>query len=191
MYTLGIPNKQKRRTLGYLKQNWINFEEHPSMEGFFDLHFPELDEKEFRNIANKLKTQGVTMIGADDQLTERKIMKLTDLMNEQHVSYPLGGEEDETSQGFHSDEAKDILIDLKNLLKEWEVKKYDSAEDRYKEYFLDIEDLVKDYEMGMTKNYQDREDDETERGFSVDAPDRYNESLLRKKIRREIKRIFQ
>ena len=50
MYTLGIPNKQKRRTLGYLKQNWINFEEHPSMEGFFDLHFPELDEKEFRNI---------------------------------------------------------------------------------------------------------------------------------------------
>jgi hypothetical protein len=30
MYTLGIPDRQKRRTLGYLKQNWIDFEEHPA-----------------------------------------------------------------------------------------------------------------------------------------------------------------
>ena len=82
MYTLGIPNRQKRRTLGYLKQNWINFEEHPAMEGFFDLKFPELDEEGFRNISNKLKQQGVTIIGADSQLTEIKMKKLIDLMNE-------------------------------------------------------------------------------------------------------------
>ena len=196
MYTLGIPNRQKRRTLGYLKQNWIDFEESPSMEGFFDLSFPELDEEGFRSIVNKLKQQGVTLIGADSQLTERKMKKLTDLMNEQALgytsdiqNYPLGDDEG-PSQGFHSDELKDILIDLKNILKTWETKKYDSSEDRYMQYFLDIEELVKDYEEGMTRDYEDRQDDETERAISVDAPDRFEEQV-RKKIRREIKRLFQ
>ena len=47
MYTLGIPDRQKRRTLGYLKQNYIEFEEHPSNEGFFDLSFPGMDEDAF------------------------------------------------------------------------------------------------------------------------------------------------
>ena len=74
MYTLGIPDRQKKRTLGYLKQNYINFEENPSMNGFFDLRFPGMDEEEFRNIVNRLKQQGVTIIGADSQLTERKII---------------------------------------------------------------------------------------------------------------------
>ena len=40
MYTLGIPDRQKRRTLGYLKQQQVDFEENPSMEGFFDVGFP-------------------------------------------------------------------------------------------------------------------------------------------------------
>ena len=34
MYTLGIPDRLKRRTLGYLKQQFVDFEENPSMEGF-------------------------------------------------------------------------------------------------------------------------------------------------------------
>jgi hypothetical protein len=82
MYTLGIPDRQKRRTLGYLKQNWIDFEEHPAMEGFFDVSFPDMDEEAFRDITIKLKQQGVTLIGADEVLTENKIMKLTDLIKE-------------------------------------------------------------------------------------------------------------
>ena len=61
MYTLGIPDRQKKRTLGYLKQNYINFEEHPSMDGFFDVRFPELDNEGFVDIVNRLKQQGVTM----------------------------------------------------------------------------------------------------------------------------------
>jgi hypothetical protein len=194
MYTLAIPDRQKKRTLGYLKQNWINFEEHPSMEGFFDLFFPGMDEEAFRDISNKLKGQGVTLIGADSQLTEKNIMKLTDLMNEQALgydvkNYPLG-DEDGPSQGFETNSVGDILYDLKKLLEEWETKKYDSAEERYQEYFLDIEELVKDYEMGMTHDYEDKMDDETERALSVDAPDRFEEQI-RRKIRREIKRIFQ
>ena len=81
-YKLAIPNRQKKRTLGYLKQKWIEFKEFPSIEGFFDIAFPGLDEEGFRNIVLKLKQQGVTIIGADNQLTERKIMKLADLLNE-------------------------------------------------------------------------------------------------------------
>ena len=122
--------------------------------------------------------------------------KLTDLMNEvsgyeeQTIkNYPLG-DEGGPSQGFSSNAIEDIMFDLKNILKKWETKRYDSAEERYKEYFLDIEELVKDYEMGMTHDYEDKKDDETERALSVDAPDRFEEQI-RKKIRKEINRIFQ
>ena len=45
MYTLGIPDRQKRRTLGYLKQQYVDFEENTAMEGFFDLSFPESAQK--------------------------------------------------------------------------------------------------------------------------------------------------
>jgi len=197
MYTLGIPNRQKRRTLGYLKQNWINFEESPSMEGFFDLIFPDLDEEGFRNISNKLKGQGVTLIGADSQLTERKMKKLINLMNEVDgyaemniKNYPLGSDEDGPSQGFNSDTTKDILYDLRIMLDEWEDKTYDSPTDRYQEYFIDLENLVKDYEMGMSRDYEDKMDDDSERAISVDAPDRFEEQV-RKKIRKEINRLFQ
>ena len=184
-YHLAIPNRYRKRSLGYLKQKWIEFKEYPSMDGFFEIMFPGLDEEGFKDIVNKLKAQGVFMIGVDDQLTEKKIMKLTDLMNEQLISYPLGEKEEGPSQGFQSNDIKDVLLDLKNILKTWETKSYNSAEDRYLEYFLDIEELVKDYEMGM-EEYDDGEIDEDE-----DTPDIYNDKRIRERIRNEIKRIFQ
>ena len=64
MYTLGIPDRQKHRTLGYLMQNEIPYKEHPSMDGFFDVSFPGVDKDQFRNIVMKLKQQGVTTIDA-------------------------------------------------------------------------------------------------------------------------------
>ena len=39
-----------------------------------------MDEDEFRDITFKLKQQGVTVIGADSQLTENNIMKLVNLV---------------------------------------------------------------------------------------------------------------
>ena len=197
MYTLGIPDRQKRRALGYLKQKWINFEESTSMEGFTDLRFPDMDEDAFRDITTKLAQQGVTLMGADNQLTERKMKKLIDLMNEvegytdQNIkNYPLGNDEDGPSQGFNSDALGDILYDLKRILEEWKTKKYDSATDRYIEYNLDIEELVKDYEMGRDNDNSagddeddDEMDDETERAISVDAPEKFEEQV-RKKIRK-------
>lgn len=188
MYTLGILNRQKQRTLGYLKQNWIDFEESPSIEGFFDLTFPDLDEEGFRGIVNSLKQQGVTIIGADTQLTERKIMKLSKLIKEQSSKYSI--EDDPTSQGFQSSEMKDIIIDLKMMLKEWSTKRYDTAEDRYQEYALDVEELVDQYENGMTRDYEDRDDEFAMNATMMDAPDLY-EQKIRNKIRKEIDKLLK
>ena len=92
MFTLGIPLKQKRRTLGYLSNEYfpggmkklgqqVPYEiiSTDRKGGFFVISFPNMDEYEFRNIVFQLKQQGVTVIGADSQLTE-KTMKLVNLV---------------------------------------------------------------------------------------------------------------
>ena len=102
MFTLGIPLKQKRRTLGYLSNEYfpggmkklgqqVPYEILSSDEGFFELGFPNMDEDEFRSITFQLKQQGVTVIGADSQLTE-KTMKLVNLvpLKENRLSPPGG-----------------------------------------------------------------------------------------------------
>ena len=140
MYTLGIPDRLKRRTLGYLKQNWIDFEENPGMEGFFDLSFPGMDEDAFRNIVMKLKQQGVTTIGADEELTERKIMKLTDLIKE------------EFSKNLNENDADSLIIALKNILQVWQTKQYADDKSRWEEYYMDIDELVQDFEENQSIN---------------------------------------
>ena len=132
MYTLGIPNRQKRRTLGYLKQQFIEFEESPSMEGFFDVSFPGMDEDEFRNIVMKLKQQGVTTIGADEELTEKKIMKLTDLLKE--------------APNLGESVYDPILNALKRTLQSWSSKQYIDDKNKWEEFTLDIEELIQDFE---------------------------------------------
>ena len=134
MYTLGIPDRQKRRTLGYLKQQFIEFEENPAMEGFFDISFPGMDEDAFRNIVMKLKQQGVTTIGADEELTERKIMKLTDLITE------------DFSKNLNESDGDTLIQALKNILVTWETKQYADDKSRWEEYYIDIEELVEDFE---------------------------------------------
>jgi len=134
MYTLGIPDRQKRRTLGYLKQNWIDFEESPAMEGFFDLSFPGMGEDAFRNIVIKLKQQGVTIIGADEELTERKIMKLTDLITE------------DFSKNLDESDGDNLIMALKNILQVWQTKQYADDKSRWEEYYMDIQELVEDFE---------------------------------------------
>ena len=140
MYTLGIPDRQKRRTLGYLKQQFVDFKENPSMEGFFDVSFPGMDEDAFRNIVMKLKQQGVTIIGADEELTERKIMKLTDLITE------------DFSKNLDENEADSLIQALKNILVTWETKRYADDKSRWEEYYLDIEELVQDFEEEKSMN---------------------------------------
>ena len=134
MYTLGIPDRQKRRTLGYLKQQWIEFEESPAMDGVFDVRFPGMDEDGFRDIANKLKQQGVTIIGADEVLTEKKIMKLTDLITEKF------------SKNLDESDSDNLIEALRNMLQQWQSKQYADDKSRWEEYYMDVEELVTDFE---------------------------------------------
>tara|TARA_B100001769_G_C21777866_1_gene424669 strand:- start:134 stop:601 length:468 start_codon:yes stop_codon:yes gene_type:complete len=84
MYTLGIPNRQYRRATQVLGPNMANPIEYNAVDqgdGFYVFSF-DLDYDGFQDIVMMLKHNGVTTIGADDQLTERNIMKLTDLLKE-------------------------------------------------------------------------------------------------------------
>ena len=159
MYTLGIPDRQKRRTLGYLKQQFIDFKENPSMEGFFDVSFPGMDEDAFRNIVTKLKQQGVTVIGADEELTERKIMKLTDLLKEAPTLEEM--------------ENNPLLNALKRTVQSWSTKRYNTDREKWEEFALDIEELIQDYE----------EQQEYDRGFYTEGKKDKIRKLIRKTIR--------
>ena len=164
MYTLGIPDRQKRRTLGYLKNNWIEFEESSAMEGFFDVSFPDMDEDGFRDIVIKLKQQGVTIIGADEVLTERKIMKLTDLIKE------------DFSKNLDESDSESIIMALKNTLLVWQSKQYADDKSRWEEYFMDIQELVNDFE-------EDRSIDNPATSSLANIQEQKVRKLIRKTIR--------
>ena len=86
MFTLGIPNRQYRRATQVLRHegaNPIEYEEKKQEDGFYIFSFPGVDEFDFKDIVLLLKSNGVTTIGADEQLSERKIMKLTNLLKEE------------------------------------------------------------------------------------------------------------
>ena len=139
MYTLGIPKRQYRRAtsvLGPEAADPIEYDSYKQDDGFWQFSFPEVDEYGFRDIVNLLKANGVTTIGADDQLTEKNIMKLSKLIKEQ-------GSPDENE-----------MIDiLKRTLASWEQKSYrGGVEDCEKSdhYFEDIKDIIEDYEEEAT-----------------------------------------
>lgn len=140
MFTLGIPNRQKKRAIGYLTRQWLDFEEHPSEEGFIEVRFPEMDEDSFRDITTKLKQQGVTIIGVDTQLTERNIMKLTDLLTEENIS------------GMEPT-SENILSTLKGMIRKWSTSQYADDKQRGDDFFLDIKELIEDFEEDEVMNY--------------------------------------
>jgi len=75
MYTLGIPSKQYRRTtqvLGHERSEPIKYGVRKQDDGFYMFSFPGADEYNFKDIVKLLKVNGITAIGADDQLTEKK-----------------------------------------------------------------------------------------------------------------------
>ena len=162
MYTLGIPNRQYKRctqVLGPENANPIEYDAVDQGDGFYLFSFPEMEEYEFKDIVMLLKNNGITTLGADEQLSERKIMKLTDLLKE-----------NENPNRMES--ADDIIDALEKILETWETKEYESDEARWNEYYLDIEDLVTDYKENQ----------------SIDMPDTtLQEQKLRKLIQKVIK----
>ena len=161
MFTLGIPDNQYRRAtqvLGPANANPIEYDTIDQEDGFYVFTF-NVGFEEFQDIVTLLQNNGVTTIGADDQLTERKIMKLTDLLKENEEFNPM-------------ESADDIIDRLKDYLAEWKEKEYKDDVDRWSQYALDIENLVEDYEENQ----------------SIDMPDTtLQEQKLRKLIQKVIK----
>ena len=147
MYTLGIPNRQYRRAtqvLGPENANPIDYDAVDQGDGFYLFSFPEIDEYEFESIVILLQNNGVTTIGDDESLTERKIMKLADLLKEQYTPiYPDGKE--------GSSEEHPIITRLRETLELWRKSTYKGwgshldACERAVQYDLDIENIIEEF----------------------------------------------
>ena len=125
MFTLGIPDNQYRRAtqvLGPENANPIEYNVVDQGDGFFVFSF-DLDYDGFQDIVMVLKHNGITTIGADDQLTERNIMKLVNLLKEE------------------SPAENNFIDDIKMALEK-------NRELFNNPMFRTISDIIKNYEMG-------------------------------------------
>ena len=140
-----IANPKFFKLLGHESSEPITYNVTQKEDGFYLFSFPEADEYEFSEIVKLLKLNGITTIGADTQLTERNIMKLTNLIKEQ-------GSPDENN-----------LIDiLKNAVERMEDSNYrgggmESCE-KSDHYLQDIKDIIEDYEEEEVMNRPDTTD---------------------------------
>ena len=152
MYILGIPERQYRRTtqvLGHESAEPIEYNSEKQDDGFYLFQFPNCDEFKFREIVNLLKRNGVTTIGADTQLTEKKIMKLSNL-----IKKPLH------EQG--SPDENDLIDILKNALEKMESQNYRGggfeACELSNHYLEEIREIIEDYEEETIMNRPDLSD---------------------------------
>tara|TARA_B110000211_G_scaffold29749_1_gene30085 strand:+ start:385 stop:1509 length:1125 start_codon:yes stop_codon:yes gene_type:complete len=164
MYTLGIPNRQYRRAtqvLGPELSDPIPHESHKQDDGFYMFSFPDVDEYEFKDIVLLLKNNGVTTIGADDTLTERNIMKLTDLLKEQ-------GSNPEESNLFD-----ELTLWLEKVRSNEPASRYATGSiageknERTNNYEQDIEEMLEAIDNPLT-DPDDQEEEENERNFASD-----------------------
>ena len=126
MFTLGIPERQYRRATQVLstsRNKPISYEERKQEDGFYMFRFPDVDYDEFKDIVLMLKGNGITTIGADNQLTEKNIMKLVNLLKEE------------------SPAENNFIDDIKMALEK-------NRELFNNPMFRTISDIIKNYEIG-------------------------------------------
>ena len=85
MFTLGIHVNDFRRCTDVLQNDRsepLNFDFYKQDKDFYIFEFPNSDYDDFKNIVTLLKNNGITTIGADEQLSEKNIMKLTNILKE-------------------------------------------------------------------------------------------------------------
>ena len=120
MYTLGIPKRDYRRAtqvLSYETQPPISYHENLQDDGFYMFTFPEAgSEDDFRYIVEKLKGEGIRVIGADSQLTEKQIMKLANLIeiNEDNTSKFQVGDIVVPNTGAHKGVKHTVIHDFRD-----------------------------------------------------------------------------
>ena len=133
-FQIGIPKRYYRRATQVLSRERstpVNYDVFKQDDGFYLFSFPDIDEFDFREAVLLLKQNGVTTIGADEQLSERKIMKLTDILKEQG-----------------SPEENDIIDGLEAMYKRWQDPQYRggvSNDEKAYHYNDDLRDFIDDY----------------------------------------------
>ena len=126
MFTLGIPLRQYRRATQVLSNESDKSIEYSAVkqeDGFYVFNFPNIDYYVFKDIVLLLKSNGITTIGADEQLTEKKIMKLSNLLKEE------------------SPEENNFIDDIRRALEK-------NRELFNNPMFRTISDIIKNYETG-------------------------------------------
>ena len=171
MFTLGIPKRDYRRAtqvLGYESQPQIPFEADLKDDGFYIFSFPEADEFDFRKIVKLLDKEEVRTIGGDTALTEKKIMKLVDLITEAPTLEEI--------------EEPKWLNKLKRTYESWQAKQYKDDKNKWEMFNEDIKELIEQWENDLNDEKKQRE--ENERGVTKSLA----EQKLRKLIRKTIKK---
>ena len=159
---LAVAGKDIRRTNNVLKNDRsepLDYDFYKQDEGFYMLNFKDIDYDDFKSIVILLKNNGINAIGGDknpEEMNERNIIKLADLIKEQEEINRM-------------ESAEDIIVILEKILETWEKKEYASDKERWNEYYLDIEELVEDFKENQ----------------SIDRPDTdIQEKNIRKVIRK-------
>ena len=185
MYTLGIPKRDYRRAtqvLGYESQPSITFKADLNDDGFYIFSFPEADEFDFRKIVKLLNREGVRTIGGDTALTEKKIMKLADLITEAPTLAEI--------------EEPKWLNTLKRTYASWQVKQYKDDKNKWEMFNEDIKELIEQWESELDDTKKEKEKIQDMPGFSgtSDALDNISldeSSLIEQKLRKLIRKTIK
>ena len=176
MFTLGIPKREYRRAtqvLGYEAQakdgQSIEFEVKKQDDDFYIFSFPEADEGDFRRIVKLLDKEEVRTIGGDTALTEKKIMKLADLITE------LAPTEEELNRPIW-------LNRIKELLNKWSTTRYQDDKSRAENIIEDTKVYIEEWESHL--NDMKRGKEERERGVEKSLAEQKLRKLIRKTIRK-------
>ena len=161
MFALGIPKRQYRRTtqvLGPYMSTPTNYNAIKQDDGFYLFTFPDADEIEFRDLVDLLKRNGITTIGADSQLTEKRIMKLADLIK------PLYEEEETGKKGY--EEARKLITKLRDRYRKFSIDEINSFSKEMVLHFIDNPAAEAAVRMRFAKDkplYSDDELDKTDK----------------------------
>ena len=177
MFSIGTrEGDQSKNVQKYLDVKYMDLEYNvnPDGMGFVLFEFPTLDEEEFRSLVYLLKKiDGVTLMGTDTQLTEKNIMKLTNLLTE---LAPTTEEIDNPK----------YLYELQRILKVWARKEYRDDRTKWEEYGSDIAELVQVWEDEIHEEQcADREKEKGNNQLSF-----YNESK-KQKVRKLIRKTLR
>ena len=185
--TVGVHDDRVNSYLRNEKEltRYDDYDFHSDDEGFVHYTFMptgKVGEEEFKYIVNQLNGRdGASLIGVDDTLTERKIMKLTDLIKE----WEEVPSDEEKPQLFPPGENGfvDLIDALQKTLESWKTKYvggfYTDEKNRADDYQIDLQEIIEVYKEKAPKTKNGEMGDYDSKNLS--------EQKLRKLIRKTIR----